>query len=178
MGSSSAIAITVASMLVVLIFVFIAFRRSGAFGPSKAKRELADQLVQTGHKARAMVLSVQPTGTIINHINLQCVLRFRIEPLQGGIPFEGEKTTLIPQTAMPRIGDLWPCWFDPMDHTKFAVGQPSAISPDQIPMFREFGIPHPLDQYQQPNPFQQPGQFQQPPPGQYQQPPNWQPPPQ
>ena len=145
MGPGSIIALTVGSMLIVLIFVFFVFKKSGAFGPSKAKRELAAQLLQTGHKGRAMILAIQPTGTVINNINIQCRMRFRIEPLQGGPPFEGEKTSLIAQTAMPRIGDVWPCWYDPIDRTQFAVGQPNEISAEQIAIFREFGIPHPLD---------------------------------
>lgn len=145
MGASTAIFISVGAMLLVSFFVIFMIRKSGAFGPSKAKREQANQLVQTGLKGRAMILSIQPTGTVVNNINIQCILRFRIEPLHGGAPFEGEKKTLIPQTSMPRIGDVWPCWFDGMDHSQFAVGQPNMISTEQIAMFREFGIPHPLD---------------------------------
>lgn len=170
--------------VVVVVVVLTAFKKSGAFGPSKAKRELAAQLIATGDKGRAMVMSVQPTGVVVNNINVQCILRFRIEPLRGGQPFEGEKKTLISQVAMPRIGDVWPCWFNSLDHTQFAVGQPSEITPDQITLYREFGIPHPLDpanqQFQQhpgyppqqpgypPQGFPQPGAapqgFQQPPP--------------
>lgn len=154
--------------VVVLVVVLGAVKKSGAFGPSKAKRELAQQLIATGEKGRAMILSVQPTGMVVNNINVQCVLRFRIEPLRGGQPFEGEKKSLISQVMMPRIGDVWPCWFNSSDHTQFAVGQPSQITPEQVALFHEFGIPHPLDvgnqqyqQYQQAGYPQQPG-YQQP----------------
>ena len=136
--------------VIVVVVVLMVFKKSGAFGPSKAKRELAAQLVATGEKGRAMVMSVQPTGVVVNNINVQCILKFRIEPLRGGQPFEGEKKSLISQVAMPRIGDVWPCWFNPSDHTQFAVGQPNEITPEQIALYREFGIPHPLDQANQP----------------------------
>jgi hypothetical protein len=145
MGASAIIALTVGLMAIILIFVFVILKKSGALGPSKANRELAAQLLQTGHKGRAMILAIQPTGMVVNNINIKCRMQFWIEPLHGGAPFEGEKTSLISQTAMPRIGEVWPCWFDPMDHTKFAVGQPNAINAEQIALFREFGIPHPLD---------------------------------
>jgi hypothetical protein len=178
MGTGIAIGSVVFTVLVI-VFVLAMFKKSGAFGPSKAKREQAANLVATGHKGRALILSIQPTGTVVNNINIQCRIHFRIEPLQGGAPFDGEKTTLIPQTSMPRIGDIWPCWYDPMDRTQFAVGQANAITPDQIALFREFGIPHPLDQQ-----FQQAQQYQQPYPPQYQPqqpyppqpPPSWNPP--
>ena len=169
--------------VVVLVVVLTSLKKSGAFGPSKAKRALAQQLIATGAKARATILAIQPTGTVVNNINIQCRLQFRIEPLQGGQPFAGEKTSLISQTALPRIGDVWPCWFNPTNPTEFAVGQPTSITPEQVALFHEFGIRHPLDQQQQyqqqPQQFQQPqqGYPQQPQPGYPQQPQGFQQPP-
>ena len=145
MGTGSILAGSLVFSLAVIVVVVVVMRKVGAFGPSKAKRALAARLVQTGSKGRAMILSIQPTGVVVNNINLQCRMRFRIEPLQGGVPFEGEKTVLMPQTSMPRIGDVWPCWYDSIDHSQFAVGQPEEINTEQIAVFREFGIPHPLD---------------------------------
>ncbi len=143
------VALPVVLSLVVVVVVVMVLRKSGAFGPSKAQRALAQQLVTSGEKARAMVLSVQPTGTVVNNVNIQCVLTFQIQPLRGGQPFQGQKTSLISQAALPRIGDVWPCWFDPRDPTQFAVGQPTAITPEQIALYHEFGIPHPCDMQQQ-----------------------------
>ena len=40
---------------------------------------------------------------------------------------------------------MWPSWYSPTDPNLFAVGMPDGASPEQIPLFREFGIPHPLD---------------------------------
>lgn len=189
MGTGIAIG-SAAFTVLVIVFVLAMLRKSGAFGQSKAKREQAANLVATGHKGRATILAIQPTGMVVNNINIQCRIHFQIQPLQGGAPFNGEKTTLIPQTSMPRIGDVWPCWYDPMDRTQFAVGQANAITPEQVALFREFGIPHPLDQqYQQAQQYQQPyppqgqpyppqgqQQYQQPYPPQGQQPPSWNPP--
>lgn len=140
--------------VVVVVIVIGTLKKSGAFGMSKEKRQLAAQLMATGEKARATIMAVRPTGMVVNDINIQCVLQFQIQPLRGGQPFLGEKKSLISQVAMPRIGDVWPCWFDPSDPTKFAVGQPTAITPEQIQLFREFGIPHPFDQQQQGYPQQ------------------------
>ena len=146
MGSASGIiGLTVGIIVVVFIFTFFMLRKSGAFGMSKKKQALAQQLMATGRKARAMILAIQPTGMVVNNINIQCVVTFRLEPIQGGQPFDAQKTMLLAQTSMPRIGDVWPSWFNPTNPAEFAVGQPSAITPEQVAIFHEFGIPHPLD---------------------------------
>jgi hypothetical protein len=142
---SSIIILSVALPIVIVVIVLLGLKKAGAFGPSKAKRELANQLVATGEKARATIMAVQPTGMVVNEINIQCRITFQIQPLRGGQPFMGEKKSLISQVAMPRIGDVWPCWFNPTDPTEFAVGQPTAITPEQIQLFHEFGIRHPMD---------------------------------
>ncbi|MFT3854070.1 MAG: hypothetical protein QM733_15200 [Ilumatobacteraceae bacterium] len=143
MGSVTTIMIvTFVGVIVVLI---VALRSSGAFGMTKAKQRQAMQLTQTGRKARATILAVQPTGMVVNNINIQCIVTFRLQPIDGGPPFDAQKKMLISQTAMPGLGDTWPAWFDPMDPQQFAVGQPTAITAEQLTLFREFGIPHPLD---------------------------------
>jgi hypothetical protein len=119
--------------------------RSGMFGKSKAKQQRANQLQATGSKARAMIVAVQPTGMVVNNIYVRSVVHFRLEPLDGSAPFESSKTIMLAQTNMPRVGDVWPAWYDPTNPTEIAVGQIEALTSDQIPMFREFGIPHPLD---------------------------------
>ena len=148
MDTSLIIGGTVVFTVVILVVVLVTMKKSGAFGMSKAKQEQAMRLMQTGHKARAMIMAIQPTGMVVNNINIQCLVHFRLEPLTGAPAFDGQKKMLIPQTSMPRIGEVWPCWYDPMDPTQFAVGQPNAITPEQVAIFREFGIPHPLDPQQ------------------------------
>jgi hypothetical protein len=128
-----------------LTAVLVVVLRRTMFGGGRADRARAEHLQQHGAKARAMILAVQPTGTIVNHIYLRCVVRFRLEPIDGGAAFETEKTMMLAQTGMPRVGDVWPAWFEPTNPQQCAVAQVNALTSDQIPMFREFGIPHPLD---------------------------------
>ncbi len=116
-----------------------------AGGTDDDKAALAQQLYATGRKARAMVTNVQSTGLIINHLNVQCDVSFQMTPLDGSPPFTGQKRMTINQTEMPRVGDVWPAWIDRSDPSVFAVGKPDGASTEQIPLFREFGIPHPLD---------------------------------
>ena len=145
MGTGSIIGITVAVIVAAFAFTIYMLRKSGAFGMSKDKQQQAMQLMQTGRKARATITAIQPTGMVVNLINIQCNVHFQLQPLAGGQPFDNQKTMLISQTSMPRIGDVWPSWYDPMDSALFAVGQPTALTPEQVALFREFGIPHPLD---------------------------------
>jgi len=138
--------LSIAIPIVVVVVVLFSLKRSGIFGPSKKKREQAQQLIASGTKARAWILAIQPTGTVVNHINIQCDVYFRLEPIHGGQTHDVTKRMLLPQTSMPRIGDVWPSWFDPTDPTQFAVGQPGAYTPEVVQTLREFGIATPFDQ--------------------------------
>ena len=129
---------------VTLVIIFV-IRRSLS-GNSPKKQAQAQELMTTGNKARAKIIRIDPTGMVVNNINIQCWVSFQMEPLNGGAPFTAKKKILINQTQMPRVGDVWPAWYSATDPTLFAVGMPDGASPEQIPLFREFGIPHPLDQ--------------------------------
>jgi len=131
--------------VVILVLVFSTLRKSGAFGMSKAQQQKAAQLTVTGTKARAWIIAIQPTGMVVNNINIQCDVAFRLEPIHGGQPFDVQKRMLLSQTAMLRIGECWPSWFDPADPSQFAVGQPTAYTQETIATFREFGIATPFD---------------------------------
>jgi hypothetical protein len=147
--STGIILIIVLSVAVPIIITVVVLRGvRNAFGMSPEKQAQAQNLVATGAKARAMILKVQPTGMIVNEINIQCLVDFQLTPLAGGAPFNGQKKMMINQTAMPRVGDVWPSWYNPANPTEFAVGMPDGLSQEQVAVFREFGIPHPLD----PNP--------------------------
>lgn len=130
--------------IVVTVVIIIILRKMLA-GGGQRKQQQALQLTQTGRKARATILRVEPTGMVVNNINLQCWVTFRLQPLDGGAITEGRKKMLINQTQMPRAGDVWPAWIDPAKPAEFAVGMPQGADPAQVPLFREFGIPHPLD---------------------------------
>ncbi len=112
-------------------------------GDQSAKAAQAEALQATGRKARARIVSIQPTGMILNRINLQCNVGFMLEPLDGGPAWEAQKTIMISQVNMPRIGDMWPSWVDRNDATVFAVGAPQAITPELVAIYSEFGIPMP-----------------------------------
>ena len=144
--STTIIIIIVLSVLLPLIITFVVLKNvRSAFGMSPEKQAQAQNLVATGQKARAMILKVQPTGMIVNEINIQCLVDFQLTPLSGGAPFNGQKKMMINQTQMPRVGDVWPCWYNAANPTEFAVGMPDGLSQEQVAVFREFGIPHPLD---------------------------------
>ena len=142
---NSMLLISFAIPVLIAIVVVVMLRRGGMFGMSRAKQEQAKQLFQTGQKARARIVRIDPTGMVVNNINIQCNVTFQMEPLTGAAPFTGVKKMLINQTQMPRVGDVWPSWYDGADPSTFAVGMPDGASSEQIPIFREFGIPHPLD---------------------------------
>lgn len=143
---TSVMVIVVLSVLVPLVITVVVLKNvRSAFVMSPEKQAKAQNLVATGSKARARILRVTPTGMIVNEINIQCLVDFQLEPIHGGSPFPGQKKMMINQTQMPRVGDVWPCWYNAADPTEFAVGMPDGASPEQIPVFREFGIPHPLD---------------------------------
>ena len=145
MSTTIIIIIVLSVALPLIITVLVLKNVRSAFGMSPEKQAQAQNLVATGSKARAMILQVQPTGMVVNMINIQCLVDFQLTPLAGGAPFNGQKKMMINQTAMPRVGDVWPAWYNPANPSEFAVGMPDGASQEQIPVFREFGIPHPLD---------------------------------
>ena len=148
MSTTIIIIIVLSVLLPILITVLVLRNVRSAFGMSPEKQAKAQNLVATGQKARAMILKVQPTGMIVNEINIQCLVDFQLTPLSGGAPFNAQKKMMINQTQMPRVGDVWPSWYDPANPAEFAVGMPDGLSQEQVAIFREFGIPHPLDQGQ------------------------------
>ena len=89
-----------------------------AFG--KKKREQAMNLFETGSKAIGVILSVQDTGVTINELNPRVRMTFRIEPIDGSEPFEGQKTKTVSRAEIPRAGDRFPVWYDPADHESWA----------------------------------------------------------
>ena len=139
--------IIIGSLVVFFVFFFLVRMLSkGVFsGMAKKKQAQAERLMATGAKARATITSIQPTGMVVNHINIQCVVNFRLEPLSGAPAFDGTKKTLINQTQMPRIGDCWPAYYSLTDATDFVAVAPGTGSPQELAIFKEFGIENPLD---------------------------------
>lgn len=138
--------IIVGSLIVFFAFFFVVrLVTKGVFsGMAKKKQADADRLMATGGKARATVTGVKPTGVIVNHINIQCVMTFRMEPLGGAPAFDAEKKSLVNQAQMPRVGDQWPAFYNLADPTDFVTVPPFAGTQQEITLYGEFGIPHPL----------------------------------
>lgn len=114
-------------------------------GTSEEDAKLIQHLMTTGVRARATVAAATPTGLTVNNFHVQLDVDFWLEPLDGSPRFEASKQMFLLETQFPRIGDVWPAWFDRQDPTVFVVGAPGKLDPAQIPMYREFGIRHPLD---------------------------------
>jgi hypothetical protein len=83
------------------------------------KREKVRNLFATGSKGVGTVISVQDTGVTMND-NPRVKMTFRIEPLEGGAPFEAHKTSTVSRLEIPRAGDRYPCWYDASDPTTWA----------------------------------------------------------
>ena len=132
-------------VLTVLTVGIVLFVRTNLEGAGGATRMQLRQLVDTGAKARAKVLRLDPTGQVVNNITLQCLVQFQMQPLDGSPPFSVHKTMMVSRMALPRAGDVWPAWYDRSDRSVFTVGMPDGSSVEQIPVYREFGIKHPLD---------------------------------
>lgn len=138
----------------IVVFVLSNVRRragSGAigsgFGMAPPPDEQGDvaRLRATGHRARAHLTALRPTGIVLNQVNVGVEMSFLLEPLDGSPRFEGSKRGVVSQAQMPRIGDVWPAWYDAADRSTFMVALATQATPETIELFREFGIPHPLD---------------------------------
>ena len=46
---------------------------------------------------------------------------FRVEPFDGGAPFDAEKTTTVSRVEIPRQGDRYPVWYDAQDPSNLGV---------------------------------------------------------
>jgi hypothetical protein len=88
-----------------------------AFG--RGKKEKAATLFETGAKGVGTVLQVQDTGMTIND-NPRVKMTFRVEPLEGGAPFDVEKKTTVSRVEIPRTGDRYPVWYDRNDPSTWA----------------------------------------------------------
>lgn len=125
----------------------VLMRRVGRRMVGTSEEDIAEinRLQTVGRRARATLASITPTGLTVNNFNVQCDVSFWLTPLDGSPPFEETKRMFFLETQFPRQGDVWPAWYDPDEPSKFAVGSPGKLDPSQIPLYREFGIEHPLD---------------------------------
>ena len=92
-----------------------------AFG--RGKKEKMKNLFETGSRAIGVILAVHDTGVTINELNLRVRMDFRIEPLDGTTAFEASKTSTVSRASIPRAGDRYAVWYDPMDHESWAYAE-------------------------------------------------------
>ena len=104
----------------------------------------AEELIESGRQARATIVSIEPTGVILNRTDIKCNVGFRFEPLDGAAGFEGNTTMFINQTQMPRVGDVWPSWFEASEPSKFHAVPPNLDDPQTRKVLDAFGISNPL----------------------------------
>ena len=109
----------------------------------KKKAEQAQELLATGLKARAHLMSVKDTGMTIND-NPRVMLNFELEPLDGSPRFQGQKKSTVSRVQIPQPGESWPAWYDADDHSLFMVGQPDHGDPQAAAVLQEFGITRPV----------------------------------
>jgi Short C-terminal domain len=85
----------------------------------RRKREKARDLYEHGSRAIGTVMHVQDTGTAVDGAP-RVELLFKIEPLDGSPPFDGQKTKVVSRLQIPRAGDRYPVWYDAQDRETFA----------------------------------------------------------
>ncbi|HVF19389.1 MAG TPA: SHOCT domain-containing protein [Mycobacteriales bacterium] len=83
------------------------------------------RLMAEGSEAIGTVLSVKDGNLTVNR-NPGVRIRLRIEPLDGGAPFEAEKGAIVSRVDIPRPGDRFPVFYDPTDPSDwiFATSTP------------------------------------------------------
>jgi hypothetical protein len=80
----------------------------------RGKKAKAENLIATGQRGIGVVTDVRDTGMTVND-NPRVKMTFRIEPLDGGAPFEARKTSTVSRVAIPRAGERYPVWYDAAD---------------------------------------------------------------
>lgn len=98
------------------LFGGLALRRLGA-----GKQAMAMELMRSGTTAVGTIVEVRDTGMTIND-DPRVMVRMRVEPLDGSPPVERSKTVTVSRLAIPRPGERYPVWFDPLDPEKWMWG--------------------------------------------------------
>jgi hypothetical protein len=80
-------------------------------------------LIRTGISASATIVNVEDTGTTIND-DPRVKLTLRVEPPDGGAPFELQRKLLVSRVAVPKKGEHVQVYYDPNDHSTFTFHNP------------------------------------------------------
>jgi hypothetical protein len=87
----------------------------------RGKKAKAENLIATGQRGVGIVTDVCDTGMTVND-NPRVKMTFRVEPLDGGAPFEARKTATVSRVAIPRAGERYPVWYDGADPETWMYG--------------------------------------------------------
>lgn len=86
-----------------------------------ARRVQAERdMFEIGTKATAVVKSAETTGVLLNDVNMQIILRLRVQPLSEP-EFAYQRKMYVPLYGIPRAGDVIDVAYDPNDKSKVAL---------------------------------------------------------
>src|SRR6185312_15705019 len=107
--------ITIGSLAFTAILVVVILKQAGVLGPRR-------KVLSTGTPGSALVVGVQPTGTVINEMNYVCRFQLRVQ-LPGAAPYDVQAKDTVPITAMGAIlpGTVLAVRVDPTDPTKVFI---------------------------------------------------------
>ena len=120
------IGITVISLVFTLVIILVVFKMvSGSMGDK--------QTLQNGVPGSAVVMSLAPTGTVINNLYYVCSIGLRVQP-PAQAAYDVMITQSVPITAMARVnpGATIGVKADPTDQTKVVIDW-------QLPVFGTAG---------------------------------------
>jgi putative oligomerization/nucleic acid binding protein len=92
------------------------------FARSRGARAM--KLMTSGRVAVGTITDVQDTGVTINN-NPRVSLTFQIAP-HGEPEFTAHKDVTVSRVQIPQVGQSFPVWYDPADHSKFAYAMPDS----------------------------------------------------
>lgn len=114
--------IGVATFVVLVIGSIFLFQRTLLSGSLKKRA----QLMKTGEKAVAVVLSVQDTGITMNDIYPCVRMELEIKPISRS-PYKATVEAMVSRISIPRVGDQIPVLFNPNNLQEIAInGAPLA----------------------------------------------------
>jgi len=107
-------------LMIGVIWVLVALGVRAMYAGMRRKAAAEKALFESGTKATAVVESVETTGTVLNGVNHQIILRLRVQPrFQPEFPYE--RRMFVPINSLPRPGDVIDVAYDPNDKSKIAL---------------------------------------------------------
>jgi hypothetical protein len=112
-----------ASVLVSIGIVLVVLRSAGILGPRR-------RVLAGGTPGSAVLLGIQPTGTVINQTNYVCRLMLRVQ-VAGRAPYDVQAQDTVPITAMGLMtpGSVFAVRVDTNDLTKVFLDWRNGFQP-------------------------------------------------